>query len=166
MATNERRAEGEPSQEAGSKEGSGEEVDLGILPECIGYNLRISYAQATQLFAREVEDEALAPLQFAALELVSHNPNLSQREIAHHIGSTPTVLVKPLEKLEKRGLISRKRSTDDRRRSRIAITTKGEALLEDARQRIRTVEDKLTENLSQDERRTLLALLHKMMGRG
>ena len=140
-------------------------VDYGVLPDCIGFNLRISYALATQLFAREVEDRHLAPIQFAALELISHNPNLSQREIAHHIGSTPTVLVKPLEKLEKRALISRIRSADDRRRSRIRITSAGEALLADVRARIRTVEEKLTAKLSEEERQTLLGLLHKMMGR-
>ena len=141
-------------------------VDYGVLPNCIGFNLRISYALATQLFSREVEGRDLAPIQFAALELISHNPNLSQREIARHIGTTPTVLVKPLEKLEKRALISRMRSADDRRRSRIRITPEGEALLEEARNHISSVEEKLTANLSANERSTLLNLLHKMMGRG
>jgi len=155
----ESRTSGAQSVNAGTR------VNYGVLPECIGFNLRISYALATQLFVREVEGRDLAPIQFAALELILHNPNLSQREIAHHIGSTPSVLVKPLEKLENRALISRIRSADDRRRSRIQITPEGEALLAEARQRIQTVEEKLTANLSDSERRTLLDLLHKMMGR-
>ncbi len=137
-------------------------VDHGVLEECIGYNLRISYALASQLFARAFEDQELAPIQFAALEFIARNPHLSQREIARHIGTAPTVLVKPLDKLEKRGLISRLRSTDDRRRSRVRLTPAGEELLKDARQRILGVEARLTENLSAEESRALLELLRKL----
>jgi DNA-binding MarR family transcriptional regulator len=142
------------------------EVDYGVLPECIGFNLRISYALASQLFARELEDRSLAPIQFAALELIARNPDLSQREIAHHIATTPTVLVKPLEKLVAQGLLSRVRSRDDRRRARIRITAQGEELLREARRRIHTVEAQLTEKLSETERRSLLKLLHKLTDRG
>ena len=134
----------------------------GILERCIGYNLRISYALASQLFARVFEDQELAPIQFAALEFIAHNPHLSQRQIAAHIGTAPTVLVKPLDKLEKRGLISRLRSADDRRRARVRITPAGEGLLREARQRILSVEEQLTEKLTREERRTLLDLLRKI----
>lgn len=137
-------------------------MDHGILKECIGYNLRISYALAGQLFARAFEDQELAPIQFAALEFIAHNPHLSQREIAGFIGTAPTVLVKPLDKLEKRGLISRIRSTDDRRRARVRITGEGEELLAEARRRIHSVEDQLTEHLTGEERQTLLRLLKKL----
>ena len=72
-------------------------MDHGILKECIGYNLRISYALAGQLFARVFDDQELAPIQFAALEFISQNPHLSQREIAFHIGTAPTVHRKLLD---------------------------------------------------------------------
>lgn len=144
----------------------GDDVDYGLLPNLVGYNLRITYALASQTFARTFGDEELAPIQFAALEFVSRNPRKSQREIARHIGTTPTVLVSPLDKLEKRGLISRVRSADDRRRSRIHLTDAGKEALRKARKRVREVDARLTEALTEDERQTLLELLHKISGRG
>ncbi len=140
-------------------------VDYGILPECIGFNLRISYGEASQLFARVFEEGELAPIQFAALEFISRNPQLSQRELAEYIGTTPSVLVQPLERLEKRGLIFRVRSADDRRRSRIRLTGTGARLLETAREKVREVERLLTVSLSPAERETLLHLLRKMRER-
>ncbi len=153
LESQERGPEERPSQEGRS---------YGVLAECIGYNLRISYSRASQCFAQVFEDQELAPIQFAALEFIANNPNLSQRQIAESISTTPTVLVKPLERLENRGLISRLRSTADRRRSRIRLTPSGEEILKEARQRILGVEERLTSGLTEQERKTLLELLAKI----
>ncbi len=155
--------DGEGGQPGAPLASSETAVSYGVLEECIGYNLRIAYALASQLFAQDFEGQDLAPIQFAALEFIAHNPDLSQRQIAAHISTTPTVLVKPLERLETMGLVTRSRSAEDRRRSRVRLTAEGEAFLARARPRILQVEDRLAANLSRGERETLLRLVRKLL---
>lgn len=144
----------------------GTPADRGRLPDLIGFNLRICYGIAAQIFSRAFESLDLAPIQFAALEFIAATPDRAQTEIAEQIGTAPSVLVGPLEKLERRGLISRERDAADRRRFVVRATPEGEALLREARDRIDDVEAELTADLNAAEQRTLLDLLRRLAGRG
>ena len=124
-------------------------ADPGRLPDLIGFNLRICYGTAAQIFAKAFEPLELAPIQFAALEFVANTPDRAQTEIAEQIGTAPSVLVGPLEKLERRGLITRGRDAADRRRFVVRVTDEGEALLAEAHDRIDEVEAELTQDLDQ-----------------
>ena len=145
-------------------EGSSETLDLGLLKELVGFNLRLAYNQAAQVFAKAFDDLDLAPIQFAALELIRCNPGCSQKEIAHHIGATPPVLVAPLERLERRGWIERHRSGSDRRRSRTQLSPEGRRNIAAVERRIRGVDRDLAARLSETERARLLQLLRKLSG--
>jgi len=142
------------------------DLDYGVLPDLIGFNLRISYGIASQIFARVFDPIDLAPIQFAALEFILRSPGRAQTEIAEHIGTTPSVLVSPLEKMERRELITRERDAADRRRFVVNATATGAELARDARGKIVEVEEELTANLTSAERTTLLELLQRMAGRG
>lgn len=139
--------------------------DHGRLPDLIGFNLRICYGIATQIFARAFDSLDLAPIQFAALEFVANTPDRAQTEIADEIGTAPSVLVGPLEKLERRKLITRGRDDADRRRFVVRATEDGKALLVEARERIEQVEAELTRELDAAERAQLLRLLRRVAGR-
>jgi DNA-binding MarR family transcriptional regulator len=145
--------------------GPDQPTDPGRLPDLIGFNLRICYGIAAQIFARAFEPLDLAPIQFAALEFVANTPDRAQTEIAEQIGTAPSVLVGSLEKLERRGLITRGRDAADRRRFVVRATEEGEALLAEAHGRIEEVEDELTSGLDRAERATLLGLLRRVAGR-
>ncbi|MEM7582342.1 MAG: MarR family transcriptional regulator [Acidobacteriota bacterium] len=138
--------------------------ELGMLREMVGFNLRLAYNQATQLFARAFDDLDLAPIQFAALEFISRNPGTSQKDIARHIGTTPPVLVGPLERLERRDWIVRSRGTTDRRRARVQLTPAGERIMRDVEERVRRVDSELSSRLTARERDRLLTLLRKLSG--
>lgn len=141
---------------------SSPELSRGILSEQVGFNLRIAYNLVALFFSEAFSELMISPLQFAILEVALNNKNLSQRELAELIGSQPSVLVKPSLDLEKRGLLERDRLEDDRRQYRIRLTKDGEAMQAQARQKIRAVETKLTQTLTNEERLTLLHLLKKM----
>lgn len=138
---------------------------LGILSELAGFNLRIAYGRASAVFQRRFEEMELAPIQFAALECIARSGGHAQTEIAERVGTAPSVLVTPLERLEARGLIERGRDPADRRRAVVWITASGTELLDRAREVIRDVEDELLEGLSAWEREQLLDLLTKVTGR-
>lgn len=137
-------------------------IDYGLLPAMVGFNLRLAYFVATQLFAEAFTGWEITPIQFALLEIVSRNPHLTQKEIAKHIGTKPSVLVIPIRKLEERGFIVRERSQNDRRHQRVCVTEAGLAFQNEARIHIRSVEDPLLAQLSASEQKTLLQLLGKI----
>ena len=69
-------------------------TDYGYLPTLVGHMAGLTHLRATQLFTEALSDLELTPKQAIALEFIANNPTISQREIAQHIGTTPTVLVR------------------------------------------------------------------------
>ena len=137
-------------------------AELGLLEEMVGFNLRRAYNRAAQLFTRAFEDLDLAPIQFAALEFISKNPGTCQKDIAHHIGTTPPALVAPLERLERRGWIVRSKGPADRRRTRVNLAPDGQKRMHEVEKRIHAVDHELVAELSEGERARLLRLLQKV----
>lgn len=141
--------------------GQPDHINHGILPQLVGFNLRRAYFSATQIFASQFDN--ITAIQFAILELVSGNQPLSQKEIADNIGTAPSVIVRPIRDLEAKGLITRQRSSQDRRNHQIALTDSGEQFMDASRPKISDVETELLSNLSTAERETLIQLLHKII---
>ena len=139
-----------------------EAPDLGLLRDLIGFNLRRAYNRAALLFSRAFSELDVAPLQFAALEFISKNPGSCQKDIARYIGTTPPVLVAPLERLEKRGWVHRSRGPEDRRRVGVTLTSSGQRLMRDIEEKILSVDQELVADLSPAERSRLLALLQRV----
>lgn len=133
-----------------------------MLPDLVGFNLRIAYNRAVAAFGRQFSELAMAPIQFAALEFVSRNPGTSQKEIANRIDTRPSVLVGPLERLEQRGWIVRRRSVEDRRRARVFVTDDGAVELARARELIGAVETAVAARFEPGEREELVRLLKKI----
>ena len=138
-------------------------TEFGLLKNLVGFNLRLSYNRAAQLFSQAFTSLDLAPIQFAALEYISRNAGCSQKEIATHIETAPPALVGPLERLERRRLILRVREESDRRLACVSLTEEGKVFLLEARQRVQDVDRALVETLNKEERKTLLTLLHKIL---
>jgi DNA-binding MarR family transcriptional regulator len=136
----------------------------GILPKQLGFNLRLAYFHTTQLFAGIFADKQLTPIQFAIMETVATTETISQKEIADLVGTTPSVLVVPIRKLEQRGLLTRTRLEEDRRQHQLQLTVAGQVFQNEARILIRQVEAELTADLDLEERATLLNLLQKITG--
>ena len=118
-------------------------VNYSYLTDLIGHLAGLTHLRATQLCTAELANIGLTPKQFVALEFIANNPNISQKEIATHIGTTPTVLVNVLDVMTERGLLMRVRSLTDRRRHSVVLTEKGEALRGRVRKAAYAVEDQL-----------------------
>lgn len=114
-----------------------------------------------------MEEVALTPKQSVALEFVASNSDVSQREIAAHIGTTPTVLVGLLDVLSKRGFVQRVQSTKDRRRHSVELTAAGEEIRPNVRTAFHNVEMRLQaeSGLDSAEWETLIKLMQKLTHR-
>jgi DNA-binding MarR family transcriptional regulator len=146
---------------------TGKPVDYSYLPELVGHLLGLAHLEFSQLCTEVMEPLQLTPKQFVALEFISKNPCISQKNIAENIGTAPPVMVGILDTLSQRGLLERKRSPHDRREYYVQLTPKGVSMLAEIRRMAFEVEDLYQEKtgLTDKERATILPILRKITNR-
>jgi len=103
----------------------------------------------------------LRPRHMIALTVLRDLGSSSQQDLATTLQIDRTNLVGLLNELETEGLIERRRSTEDRRRHLVAITTAGHERLAQAEFALAAAEDVALAALTGAEREQLYALLQK-----
>lgn len=142
-------------------------IDYSYLPDLVGHLLGLAHVTITQLCTEVMEPLQLTPKQFVAMEFISKNPCISQKNIAENIGTAPAVMVGILDHLSERGLLKRRRSPHDRREYYVQLTPKGMDMLAEIRRMAFEVEDLYQEKtgLTDEERATILPILRKITNR-
>ncbi|EOX6849439.1 transcriptional regulator SlyA [Klebsiella quasipneumoniae] len=113
---------------------------------------------------RALIDHRLKPLELTQTHWVTlHNihqlpPEQSQIQLAKAIGIEQPSLVRTLDQLEEKGLISRQTCASDRRAKRIKLTEKAEPMEEV----IGKTRDEILAGVSKQEVETLLHLIRKL----
>lgn len=99
--------------------------------------------------------------QYIAMMVLWEKKTVNLKLLGEHLYLDSGTLTPLLKKLEKQGLISRKRSRDDERNLTVTITEKGEKLKEKAI----TIPQRLGQciNMSPEEIQTLYQLLYKLL---
>ena len=119
---------------------------------------------------RREADQALAdvdgmrPRHLIALTLLRDHGPMAQAALGEGLRLDPSNVVGLLNDLEARGLATRRRDPDDRRRHIVALSDAGASALERAEAGLAAVEDHLLRGLGADERRTLHDLLLRASG--
>lgn len=139
-------------------------IDMGELPELIGFNLRCAQVAAFQHFNRTVGEADISPPQYGTLILIEANPGISQSAIANALRFDRSTLVQIIDRLESRGLVVREVSAHDRRSHALKLTQEGETVLQDLKTRVAEHETYMMRQLTADERRTLIELLSRFHG--
>ena len=140
----------------------GEEIDLGLLPELIGFNLRCAQVAMFQDFKRSVGEAEISPPQFGTLVLIEANPGISQSAIAAALRFDRSTLVQIIDRLEERGLVVREVSARDRRSHALKLTEDGARQLAALKRLIAAHEARLTAGLDPADKRTLVDLLRRI----
>lgn len=114
---------------------------------------------------RALIDHRLKPLELTQTHWVTlHNihqlpPEQSQIQLAKAIGIEQPSLVRTLDQLEEKGLISRQTCASDRRAKRIKLTEKAEPLINEMEEVIGKTRDEILSGVSKQEVETLLHLI-------
>jgi DNA-binding MarR family transcriptional regulator len=134
-----------------------------MLTDRLGYLLKHVQARLTDQSAKALESFGVDGRDLAILSVIAAEDPLSQLEVAALLGVDRTSIGDLLDGLERRGLVERRRSPEDRRRNLVALTTEGESLLEAAEQVRLDVEQEFLSTLGKagaerfrDDLRTLL----------
>lgn len=123
-------------------------------------------ADAADRLAEKVAALDLTPRDAGAIRVLGRSPGISQRELAAHLGTTPSRIVPLLDSLEERGLVARTRSERDRRNYELDLTDSGRALLRPLRAIAEQHQADILGGLSGTEQAQLSALLSKLSASG
>ena len=118
-----------------------------------------------ELVVRSHLDNLLRPagltaLQYTALTVLERHPDMSAAQLARNSFVTAQSMADMIIALEGRGLIERHRDQADRRRLVVALTSAGRELLDDYRDQVTALEERMLAGLSGGETSQLRRSLH------
>jgi DNA-binding MarR family transcriptional regulator len=135
------------------------ELAHGILPELLGYRLRLAQQAVFRDFAASVGE--VSPGRAGIVLLIEANPGVAQGRLAETVRLDRSTMVGVIDSLEERGFVERRRGRD-RRTNGLWLTRSGRVLALRLRQRIERHERRVAARLSEAERMQLLFLLGKL----
>jgi len=137
-------------------------VDLDILPDLLGYNVRLAQLVLQRRFVRAMSGSDVGSGIFGLLVLCGANPGIAQIQIAQHLNIDKASVVALVDRLEEQGWLIRRRSTRDRRRQGLFLTEDGTRELTSLKTRMRDCERALDGLFDTDERAQLIRLLQRI----
>jgi DNA-binding MarR family transcriptional regulator len=138
------------------------DIDLGPLPELIGYVLRRAQLVVFQDFFRTFAPFDIRPAQFSVLTVIERNPGLTQSQVAAALGIKRTNFVGMLDELEKRGLAERRQAARDKRSYALCLTAEGAALMRRLKPVLKAHESRMVALVGEEGRDLLVELLHQI----
>lgn len=117
---------------------------------------------------RALIDQRLKPLELTQTHWVTlHNihqlpPEQSQIQLAKAIGIEQPSLVRTLDQLEEKGLITRSTCTSDRRAKRIKLTRQAEPIIEKVESVIDATRDDILSGISHEEINQMVNLITRL----
>lgn len=109
-----------------------------------------------------VRGSSLTLPQMHTLEILGQHPALRMKELAAKMGVTTGTLTVTVDRLEKRGLVSRAPNETDRRSFLVELTGKGRALFEEHHKLHLDLTRDLAASLADGEAQALTSILRKL----
>ncbi|HWB43931.1 MAG TPA: MarR family transcriptional regulator [Hyphomicrobiaceae bacterium] len=124
---------------------------------------------AGEIFHAELRDGDLTPRQLAVLLTVAQNEGLSQTGLVDRTGIDRSTLADIVRRMQKKGLLQRRRTKEDARAYAVKLTDEGKRVLRAAEPLARRVDDRILDALPSkqrelfiDELQSIVATLQKM----
>lgn len=147
-----------------NKNGTPHPINMGILPDLIGFNLRCAQLAVFQHFNATVGTNGISAPQFGTLLLIEANPAISQSAIAKALRFDRSTLVQIIDRLEDAKLVTRHTSPTDRRSHALRLTDEGSVVLAKLKEVATSHENAIAGGLNANERKECIALLKKLYG--
>lgn len=133
-----------------------------------GHLIRRLHQHSTLVFSARTQAQGhdLTPVQFAALDAVFHHPGVDQASVAEMIGYDRATIGGVIDRMEKKGWLSRTVSAQDRRSRVLALTSRGKQIHAALLPIVLELQRDILEALTRDERDTLIRLMRKIVSAG
>ena len=132
-----------------------------------GHLIRRLHQQSTQRFTQHTQAAGfdLTPVQFAALDAIHAHPGSDQSYVAEVIGYDRATIGGVIDRLEKKGWISRVVSTRDRRARELSLTAEGHQVLAALSPIVQSLQKGILHPLSEAEQQFFIHLTRRVVWR-
>lgn len=134
------------------------------LEECVNYLLTTAQHSVFLKMTEKLSVFEITPVQYAVLYCLWENDRRSPKEIAERLKLENSTISGILERMEKKGLIQRSISKEDRRYIQVILTEKGAALKADVLTAVEQVNDDVLSVFSSEECEILKSYLRTLAG--
>ena len=129
--------------------------------ESSGYLVRDAHRAFQRLLEKRIAEYAVTRGQWYFLRVLWSEDGLSQRELSARVGTMEPTTAVALRSMERSGLIRRRRSRDDKRRSQVWLTPKAKRLRGDLLALARGITDQAEAGIGSDD----LAVFRRVIAR-
>ena len=137
-----------------------------LQPECsVGFLIKRCGILMSQIAERGFESQPISFIQWTILIWLTQRTHVSPTELSVHLGHDMGALTRLVDELERKHLVIRERSVQDRRAVQIAITPEGRRLAQVGKRVVLDLLNKLVEPYSRTEIDTFISLLQQFLGR-
>ena len=134
------------------------------LNESVGYLItRVKSMISNMVTQRTMAELGITSQQASVLFMVASGKCLLAAELAREYGIDASAVTRLIDRLEKRGLLTRVRSDEDRRVVRLALTDEGHAIAARMPAVFTSVTDRLLSGFSPEETGFLKSLLRRVL---
>jgi DNA-binding MarR family transcriptional regulator len=127
--------------------------------------LHRAYQSATEIFQAEMKVDGMTPRQLAVLVAVAQNEGLSQTAITVSTGVDRSTLAEMVRRMQRKGLLQRRRTRDDARAYAVKLTDEGRRVLRTAEPSARSIDAHVLEALPSARRNEFVSALSALVGR-
>lgn len=130
-----------------------------------GHLIRRLHQKSTQVFQARARalGEDITQVQFAAMNALARHPDIDQARLAEVIGYDRATIGGVVERLEKKGLVDRRTSRQDRRARLVRLTDAGHRTFERLLPEVIAVQDGILTGLNAQEKDELHRLMAKAL---
>jgi DNA-binding MarR family transcriptional regulator len=144
------------------RKSAGDPINVGVLPNLLGYNVRRAQIALWRDFSRTVGEGEIRPAVFSLLILVDGNPGIPQIALANQLDIDKATVVGLIHRLEQNQWVSRRQSSTDRRKQGIFLTAAGRRELTKLRDEMLEHEARFTRLFNAEELAQLIAFLRRI----
>lgn len=139
------------------------DVEYSILRRRPGFLIRRLHQIHLALFAEECGAFGVTPVQYSIMTAIERQPKLDQASLCEEVGIDRATMADVLSRLEKRGLVTRRRSGTDQRMKLVAITAAGRRLLTRIDPHARRAHERTVDALPSEERAAFVESLTRLI---
>ena len=134
------------------------------LEECVNYLLTTAQHSVFLKMTEKLSTFEITPVQYAVLYCLWENDKRSPKEIAERLKLENSTISGILERMEKKELIKRSISKEDRRFIQVILTKKGASLKEDVLATVEQVNNEVLSIFTAEECDQLKKILRTLAG--
>ena len=138
------------------------QLNLGILEDLVGYQLRRAQISLFQSFNKHLEHAKITPGQIGLLIKIQNNAGISQTALARANGIERSTLGEIIDRFEKRQLVDRRKHATDRRAYALHLSQQGEEFLNEVVPALLQQEADFLKGWGEEDKQTLVRLLAKL----